>query len=93
MGLDRRLLSLTLLSQQSFGNCPRAKCPRGNTRAGVVGYLFETAHQAITPMWQGAYIRSCELSSVIERAHSNLARKPKGWIEHEIRHAVETHEA
>jgi hypothetical protein len=62
-------------------------------RAGLVGDLFETAHQAITPMWQpGAYIRSCELSSIIKRAHSNLARKPKGWIEHEIRHAGETRE-
>src|SRR5262245_52442037 len=78
----RRLLSLTFLSQQSFGYCPRAKRSRGNTRAGPVGYLFETVHNAIAPVWQpGAYIRSCELSSVVERAHSNVARKTKGWVE------------
>jgi hypothetical protein len=58
-------------------------------RAGVVGYLIETAHKAITPMWQpGAYICSCELRSVVEGAHSNLARKTKGWLEHEMRHAA-----
>src|SRR5262245_30744051 len=80
---------LTFLSQQSFGYCPRAKRSRSNTHAGVVGYLFETAHHAIAPMWQpGAYIRSCELSGVVERAHSNVARKTKGWVEHKIRHAV-----
>src|SRR5262249_6423723 len=50
--------------------------------------------QAIAPMWQpGAYIRSCELSSVVERAHSNVARRTKGWLEHEIHHAAETREA
>src|SRR6516164_8630219 len=76
MVLGRRLLSLTFLSQQSFGYCPRAKRSRGNTRAGLVGYLFETVHNAIAPVWQpGAYLRSCELSSVVERAHSNVARK------------------
>jgi hypothetical protein len=37
MGLDRRLLSLTFLSQQSFGYCPRAKRLRSNTGAGIVG--------------------------------------------------------
>jgi hypothetical protein len=85
---------LTFLSQQSFGYCPRAKRSPSNTRAGVVGYLFETAHQAIAPMWQlRAYIRSRELSSVVERSHSNLAHKAKGWLEHEIRHAAETREA
>jgi hypothetical protein len=90
MGPDRRLLSLTFLSQQSFGYCPRAKRSRSYTRAGVVGDLFETAHHAIAPMWQpGAYIRSCELSSVVERTHGNLARKTKGWVEHEFHHAVE----
>ena len=90
----RRLLSLTFLSQQSFGYCPRAKRSRGNTRAGLVGYLFETVHNAIAPVWQpGAYIRSCELSGVVERAHSNVARKTKGWVEHKIRHAVGTREA
>ena len=94
MGLDRRLLPLTFLSQQSFGYCPRAKRSRSNTRAGPVGYLFETVHNAIAPVWQpGAYIRSCELSSVVERAHSNVARKTKGWLEHEIHHAAETREA
>src|SRR6516162_4524763 len=85
---------LTFLSQQSFGYCPRAKRSRSNTDAGVVGYLFETAHNAIAPMWQpGAYIRSCELSGVVERAHSNVARKTKGWLEHEIHHVAETREA
>src|SRR5262245_40706145 len=95
MGLDRRHLSLTFLSQQSFGYCPRAKRSRSNTHAGVVGYLFETAHNAIAPMWQPGptYIRSCELSGVVERAHSNVARKTKGWVEHKIRHAVGTREA
>jgi hypothetical protein len=84
---------LTFLSQQSFGYCPRAKRSHSNTHAGVVGYLFETAHKAIAPMWQpGAYIRSCELSGVVERAHSNVARKTKGWVEHKIRHAVGTRE-
>jgi len=94
MVLGRRLWSLTFLSQQSFGYCPRAKRSRGNTRAGLVGYLFETVHNAIAPVWQpGAYLRSCELSSVVERVHSNVARKTKGWLEHEIHHAAETREA
>ena len=39
------------------------------------------------------YIRSCELSGVVERAHSNVARKTKGWLEHEIHHVAETREA
>src|SRR5262249_38952671 len=79
---------LTFLSQQSFGYCPRAKRSRSNTHAGVVGYLFETAHNAIAPMRQpGAYIRSCELSGVVERAHSNVARKRRGGVEHKARHA------
>src|SRR6516225_3442286 len=30
---------------------------------------------------------------VVERAHSNVARKTKGWLEHKIRHAVGTREA
>src|SRR5262249_39056295 len=52
------------------------------------------AHNAIAPMWQlGAYIRSCELSGIVERSHSNVARKPKGWVEHKIHHAVGTREA
>ena len=50
----------------------------------------DAAGKAIAPMWQpGAYIRSCELSSVVERTHSNVARKTKGWLEHEIHHAAE----
>ena len=85
---------LTFLNEQSFGYRPRAKGSRSNTRARVIGHLFETAHHAIAPMWQpGTYIRSCELSSVVERAHSNVARKTKGWVEHKIRHAVGTREA
>src|SRR5262249_299647 len=31
--------------------------------------------------------------SVVEGAQSNVARKAKGRLEHEIRHAAETHEA
>ena len=82
------------LSQQPFGHGPRAKRSRGTTRAGLVGYLFETAHNAIAPIRQpGAYIRSGELGSVVEGAQSNVARKAKGRLEHEIRHAAETHEA
>ncbi len=45
-------MSLTFLSQQSFGYCPRAKRSRNNTRAGLIGYLFETVHNAIAPVWQ-----------------------------------------
>ena len=87
---NRRLLFPTFLSQQSFGYCPHAKRTRSHTGAGVVGDLFETAHNAIAPMWQPrAYIRSCEVSSVVERTHGNLARKTKGWVEHEFHHTVE----
>jgi hypothetical protein len=51
-------------------------------RAGLVGYLFEMAHNALAPVWQpGAYTRSCELSSVVERARSNVARKTTRWVE------------
>ena len=83
-----------VLSQQPFGYCPRAKRSRSTTRAGLIGDLFETAHEAIAPIWQpGAYIRSGELGSIVEGAHSNDARKAKGWLEHEIRHAAETREA
>jgi hypothetical protein len=82
------------LSRQSFGYGPRAKRSRSATRAGLVGYRFETAHNAIAPMRQpGAYIRSRELGSVVEGAHSNDARKAKGWLEHELRHAAESREA
>ena len=42
---------------------------------------------------RGAYIRSSELSSIVEGAHSNDARTAKGWLEHELRHAAETREA
>jgi hypothetical protein len=42
-------------------------------------------------MW--AYIRSREVSGIVERAHGNFARKPKRWVEHEIGHAAETREA
>jgi hypothetical protein len=38
------------LSQQSFGYCPRAKRSRSATRAGLAGYLFETAHNAFAPV-------------------------------------------
>src|SRR5262249_20602062 len=73
---------LTFLDQQPFGYCPRAKRPRSNTRAGVVGYFFETAHHAIAPMWQpGPYIRSSKFCSVVEGAHGNVARKTKWWLE------------
>jgi hypothetical protein len=83
--------SLFFLSQQSFGYGPRAKRSRSATRAGLVGYRFETAHNAIAPIWQPrACIRSGELGSVVEGAHSNDARKANGWLEHEIRHAAET---
>jgi hypothetical protein len=79
---------LTFLDQQPFGYCPRAKRPRSNTRAGVVGYFFQTAHHAIAPMWQpGPYIRSSELCSIVEGADGNVARKTKWWLEHEIPHA------
>src|SRR6516225_9791050 len=60
----------------------------------LVGYLFEAAHNAIAPIRQpGAYIRSGELRGVVEGAQSNVARKAKGRLEHEIRHAAETREA
>ena len=82
------------LSQQSFGYGPGAKRLRSATRAGLVGYRFETAHNAIAPIRQpGAYIRSRELGSGTEGAHSHVARQAKGWLEHEIRHAAETREA
>jgi hypothetical protein len=84
---------LFCLGQQSFGYCPRAKRSRSATRAGIAGYLFETAHNAIAPIWRpGAYIRSRELGSVVEGAHSNFAHEANGWLEHEIRHAAETRE-
>src|SRR5206468_3576383 len=73
---------------------PGTKCPRGNTRAGVVGYLLEAAYQAIAPLRQvRANIGSCEVSGIVEGAHANFARKPKRWLEHEHGHAAETREA
>src|SRR5262249_50642063 len=82
--------SLFFLSQQSFGYGPRAKRSRSATRAGLVGYRFETAHNAIAPIWQpGTCIRSRELGSVVEGAHSNDARKVNGWLEQEICHVAE----
>ena len=92
-GSNPARLTLSLLGQQSFGYGPGAKCPRGNIGAGVVGYLFETAHQAIAPTRQaGAHIRSREVSGIVEGAHGNLPRKPKRWLEHELGHAAETRE-
>jgi len=86
-------IALTFLRQQSFGYCPRAKRSRSNTPAGLVGYLFQTAHDAIAPAWQpGPDIRSCELSGFVERTHAHVARKTKGWLEHEFRHTAETRE-
>jgi hypothetical protein len=41
----------------------------------------------------GAYIRSCEISGIVERAHGDLARKPKRWLEYELGHAADTREA
>ena len=38
---------LTFLNEQSFGYRPRAKDSRSNTRARVIGHLFETVHHAI----------------------------------------------
>ena len=75
---------LFFLGQQPFGYGPRAKRSRSATRAGLAGYLFETAHNAFAPIWQpGAYMRSRELGSVVEGAHSNFAHEAKGWLEHE----------
>jgi hypothetical protein len=83
-----------LFRQQSFVYGPGAKCPRGNTRAGVVGYLLEAAYQAIAPLRQArANIGSCEVSGIVEGGHGNFARKPKRWLEHEFGHAAETREA
>jgi hypothetical protein len=86
--------ALSFLRQQSFVYGPGTKCPRGNTRAGVVGYLLEAAYQAIAPTRQArANIGSCEVSGIVEGAHANFARKPKRWLEHELGHAAETREA
>jgi hypothetical protein len=56
-------------------------------------FLRDDAHKTVAPMWQpGPYIRSRELSSVVEGAHSHVARKTKRWLEYEIRHATEIRE-
>src|SRR5215472_3250323 len=80
MGLGRRHLSLTFLSQQSFGYCPRAKRLRSNTRAGVVGYLFETVHNAIAPVWQPGptYVRANSAASSSVRTVTSRARRRGG---------------
>src|SRR6516165_10507277 len=76
----RRLLSLTFLSQQSFGYCPRAKRSRGNTRAGLVGYLFETVDNAIAPVWQPGptYVRANSAASSSVRTVTSRARQRDG---------------
>src|SRR3989442_15956658 len=59
--------------------------------AGLAGHLFDNAHKTIAPARQPRpYIRSRELRSVVESAHSNIARKTKGWIKHKIRHMALT---
>ena len=70
----------TFLSQQSFGYCPRAKRSRSNTHAGVVGYLFETAHNAIAPMWQPGptYVRANSAASSSVRTVTSRARRRGG---------------
>ena len=94
-GMNQRRTAKELWNHtRTFGYGPHAKSSRSATRAGLVGCLFETAHNTIAPIWQpGAYIRSSELSSIVEGAHSNDARTAKGWLEHELRHAAETREA
>jgi len=57
--------------------------------AGLAGHLFDNAHNTIALARQsGADIRSRKLRSVVESAHSNIARKTKGWVKHEIRHTA-----
>src|SRR5262252_3994942 len=70
----------TFLSQQSFGYCPRAKRSRSNTHAGVVGYLFETAHNAIAPMWQRGptYVRANSAASSSVRTVTSRASRRGG---------------
>jgi hypothetical protein len=59
--------------------------------AGLAGHLFDNSHKTIAPARQPRlYIRSRELRSVVESAHSNIARKTKGWIKHKIRHMALT---
>jgi hypothetical protein len=59
--------------------------------AGLAGHLFDNSHKTIAPARQPRpYIRSCELRSVVESAHRNIARKTKGWIKHKIRHIALT---
>src|SRR2546421_1759881 len=59
--------------------------------AGLAGHLFDNAHKTIAPARQPRpYIRSREVRSVVESAHSNIARKTKGGIKHKIRHMALT---
>src|SRR5262245_2695547 len=59
--------------------------------AGLAGHLFDNSHKTIAPARQPRpYIRSCELRSVVESAHRNIARKTKGWIKHKMRHMALT---
>jgi hypothetical protein len=61
--------------------------------AGLAGHLFDNTQKTIAPARQPRpYIGSRELRSVVESAHSNIARKPKGWIKHKIRHMALTGE-
>jgi hypothetical protein len=73
----RRLLSLTFLSQQSFGYRPRAKRSRGNTRAGLVGYLFETVDNAIGNRGP-TYVRANSAASSSVRTVTSRARRRDG---------------
>src|SRR5262245_13818649 len=50
--VSKTWLIATLRRPTRVQYCPRAKRLRSNTGAGIVGYLFETAHNAIAPIWQ-----------------------------------------
>jgi hypothetical protein len=75
---------LTFLSQQSFGYGPRAKRSRSNTRAGLVGYLFETAHNAIAPMRQAgaAFERDLEreVAAINGAQHNAVLGTMATWL-------------
>jgi len=59
--------------------------------AGLAGHLFDNAHKTIAPARQPRpYIRSRELRSVVESAHSKIARKTEGRIKHKMRHMALT---
>jgi hypothetical protein len=84
-------MALTFLGQQSLSCRPRTKHVCSSPPAGLAGHLFDNAHKTIAPARQPRpYIRSRELRSVVESAHSNIARKTKGWIKHKIRHMALT---